>query len=75
MAPRVLGVAAGGLIVLTNVRTIMLSIGLGDIALLAPMLGLLVGWIVLVAWTVRRERARGRAERAAAVPEVEPVAA
>jgi uncharacterized membrane protein YfcA len=66
MAPRVLGVAAGGLIVLTNVRTILLALGVKDVALLVPLCGLLAGWLVLVAWTVRRERAARRDEAAEA---------
>lgn len=75
MAPRVLGVAAGGLIVLTNMRTIMLTVGFEDVALMAPLVGLLVAWVVLVAWTVRKERASSRAEQAAGVAGVEPVTA
>ncbi|HYO42450.1 MAG TPA: sulfite exporter TauE/SafE family protein [Candidatus Limnocylindrales bacterium] len=64
MAPRVLGVAAGGLIVITNLRTILLTLGVKDAPLLAILGGLLAGWLVLVAWTVRKERATRRAERA-----------
>jgi threonine/homoserine/homoserine lactone efflux protein len=65
MAPRVLGVAAGGLIVITNLRTILLVAGLKDAPLLAVLGALLAGWLVLVAWTVRKERAARRDEAAA----------
>jgi len=64
MAPRVLGVAAGGLIVITNLRTILIAVGIRDVPLLAMLGGLLAGWLVLVVWTVRKERATRRAERA-----------
>jgi len=67
MAPRVLGVAAGGLIVITNVRTILLAFGLKDAPLLIPLLVLLAGWVLLIAWTVRLERAARRAAGAAPV--------
>jgi hypothetical protein len=63
MAPRVLGVAAGGLIVVTNARTILIAGGLEGTPLLAILGGLLAVWVVLVAWTVRKERAARRAER------------
>jgi uncharacterized membrane protein YfcA len=77
MAPRVLGVAAGGLIVVTNVRTIMLAYGIKDERLLVTLGGLLAVWVVLVVVTVRKERAVRRAEREAAIesPAVEPAAA
>lgn len=64
MAPRVLGVAAGGLIVLTNTRTILLSAGVADSVLLLGLGSLLVAWLMLVAWTVRRERQARRLEAA-----------
>lgn len=57
MAPRVLGVAAGGLIVVTNARTLLMVGGVKDGPLLAVLGGMLAAWLVLVAWTVRRERA------------------
>ena len=41
MAPRVLGVAAGGLIVVTNVRTILMANGIKDESLLVTLGGLL----------------------------------
>jgi hypothetical protein len=63
MAPKVLGVAAGGLIVVTNSRTILMTLGLGGELLLVVLGGMLAGWLILVAWVVRRERVVGRAER------------
>ena len=70
-------VAAGGLIVVTNVRTIMLANGIKDESLLVTLGGLLAVWVVLVAVTVRKERAVRRAEREAEAgnPAVEPAAA
>lgn len=65
MAPQLLGVAAGGLIVLTNTRTILLAVGVTDTPFLVVMWGLLAGWLALVAFTIRRERAYRRAELAA----------
>jgi uncharacterized membrane protein YfcA len=75
MAPRVLGVAAGGLIVLTNLRTILMTVGLKDATLLLPLGGLLVAWIALVAWAIRAERIAQRvaAETAAEAPEATPL--
>jgi hypothetical protein len=72
MAPRVLGVAAGGLIMLTNSRTILLSAGVTDSPLLLILGAMLASWLVLVAWTVQRERLARRQELAAepAVPEI-----
>jgi uncharacterized membrane protein YfcA len=75
MAPRVLGVAAGGLIVVTNSRTILMSLGLTGDLLLVVLGAMLVSWLVLVAWIVRKERALGRAAREAVEPPVEVAAA
>ncbi len=75
MAPRVLGVAAGGLIVLTNLRTILVTFGVAETPLLLVLGSLLAAWLGLVAWTVRRERAAGRLEAAAEPAAPEPAAA
>lgn len=64
MAPRVLGVAAGGLIVVTNSRTILLANGIKDAPFLVLIGALVAAWLLLVTWAVRRERAARRAERA-----------
>jgi uncharacterized protein len=53
---RVLGVAAGGLIVLTNTKTIAEALGasLGQVGVIAAVLG--VAWITGIVWAVRQER-------------------
>lgn len=72
LAARVLGVAAGGLIVLTNSKTIAEALGAsgGQVLALALVLGVL--WISGIVWAVRQER-RARAAEVALEPE--PVAA
>jgi uncharacterized membrane protein YfcA len=54
---RVLGVAAGGLIVLTNSRTVVESLGAPGTVVLTVAAVLLVGWLGLVTWAVKQERA------------------
>ena len=56
MAARVLGVAAGGLIVLTNTKTIADAVGASGstVALLAA--GIAVLWVSGIVWAVRQER-------------------
>ena len=71
MAPRLLGTAAGGMIVLTNSRTILMSLGVEGAPFAVIMLGLLAGWITLVAWVLRVERAASRARRQAIEPEAD----
>ena len=56
LAARVLGVAAGGLIVLTNITTIVDSFGGSGIAVLAVAAAVFVIWISLIVWAVRQER-------------------
>jgi uncharacterized membrane protein YfcA len=65
LAPRVLGVAAGGLIVLTNSKTIAETLGASDtgVIVIAAVVGAL--WISGIVWAVRQER------RAARVDEIE----
>ncbi|HEX6248932.1 MAG TPA: sulfite exporter TauE/SafE family protein [Nocardioidaceae bacterium] len=62
LAPRVLGVAAGGLILLTNSRTVAESLGASGttVAALAASLGLI--WVLMLTHAVRRERALRRVE-------------
>jgi uncharacterized protein len=57
LAARVLGVAAGGLIVLTNTQTIVETFGAGGDTVLAVCGLVAVVWVVLVTWAVRQERA------------------
>jgi hypothetical protein len=56
LAPRVLGVAAGGLIVLTNVDTIVKALG-GSGAVEITVAALVAAvWVSLVVWAVKQER-------------------
>ena len=66
LAARVLGVAAGGLIVLTNSKTILESLGAGGGTVAAAASVIAVAWLSLIAWAVTQERA------AAATREPEP---
>ncbi|WP_205472775.1 sulfite exporter TauE/SafE family protein [Nocardioides sp. SYSU D00038] len=72
LAARVLGVAAGGLIVLTNSKTIAEALGAtGElVAVIASVVGVL--WIAGIVWAVRQERL-ARALEAAGTTEPEPV--
>jgi len=56
LAPRVLGVAAGGLIVLTNIDTIVKALGGTGAAELAVAVVVGVVWVTLVVWAVKQER-------------------
>lgn len=53
---RVLGVAAGGLIVLTNARTILGALGAGDLVVTATAAVIAALWIGTIIWVVRVER-------------------
>jgi uncharacterized protein len=56
LAPRVLGVAAGGLIVLTNVDTIVTALGgSGGVEITVSAVVAAV-WVSLVVWAVKQER-------------------
>lgn len=74
LAPRVLAIAAGGLIIFTNVRTIL---RLDAVQAFVPgpgtyytILGALAAlWIAGMVWVVRRELADRRAERSLGEPE------
>ena len=67
----VLGVAAGGLIVVTNAKTILEAVGLGQSPVLLASGALAVLWIAGIVWAVRRHRAG----IAVVIEEREPVAA
>lgn len=59
---RVLGVGAGGLIVLTNATTVLESLGAGP-GLVAAVAGtVFVAWVAMLVAAVRQERAAGRVE-------------
>jgi uncharacterized membrane protein YfcA len=68
---RVLGTAVGGLIVMTNSRTVLHALEASDAARATAYLGIAAVWIAAVAWTVRAHRAT----RAAAAPAPEPAPA
>lgn len=53
---RVLGVAAGGLIVLTNAQTILEALGAGGATVAVGCAVIAVVWGALVVWAVRQER-------------------
>lgn len=56
LAARVLGVAAGGLIIVTNSKTIAEAFGATGTQVLALALTLGVAWIAGIVWAVRQER-------------------
>jgi len=59
---RVLGVAAGGLILLTNSQTVLESAGASGVLVGATALALAVVWVGLIVWAVRQEREARRLE-------------
>ncbi|WP_127479490.1 sulfite exporter TauE/SafE family protein [Nocardioides pantholopis] len=75
LAARVLGVAAGGLIILTNTKTIVESVGGSGAAVWVSLALLFVLWITGITWAVRQELAARRAETAAAAGVEVPVPA
>ena len=77
--PRILGSLVGGLIVLTNVRTLLNSdwIAATDAVKIPVYIVIWLGWAAAVAWSVRADR-RNKAAEAAAVsqePEADSVSA
>lgn len=56
LAARVLGVAAGGLIVLTNSKTILEALGVPGIGVALTAAALFVAWIAGIVWAVKQER-------------------
>jgi uncharacterized membrane protein YfcA len=71
LAPRVLGVAAGGAIIITNARTILLSFGVTELPLLLVLAGLAAVWTGLLVYAIRKEREAKRAEAAEAAAAAE----
>jgi uncharacterized protein len=57
LAPRVLGVAAGGLILLTNSKTLLEAAGAPGSAVVVVAAVVAVVWVSLIVWAVRQERA------------------
>lgn len=54
---RILGVAAGGLIVLTNSKTILEAMGASGQTVGTAALAIAIAWISLIVWAVKMERA------------------
>jgi uncharacterized membrane protein YfcA len=70
---RVLGVAAGGLILLTNSKTVLESLGASGSTVVLAALAFALLWVALIVSAVRQERVAGvaaEAERVAALSEV-----
>jgi uncharacterized protein len=63
LAARVLGVAAGGLILLTNSKTILESVGAGGSTVVVVAAVLALVWVALIVWAVRQERAARALDR------------
>lgn len=70
LAARVLGVAAGGLILLTNSNTVLESLGASGATIAVAAGALALVWVALIVWAVRQERAAKVLEE-----ELEPIAA
>ena len=69
---RVLGVAAGGLILVTNSRTVLESLGASGTVVVGTALALAAVWVTLIVWAVRQERAARRLDRTATERESVP---
>ncbi|MFS3127390.1 sulfite exporter TauE/SafE family protein [Nocardioides sp. Bht2] len=70
---RVLGVAAGGLIVVTNARTLLLALGASEAATWWSVGGLFLAWVAGIYWAVRQEITSRRNEAAEIVDDVDDV--
>ncbi|MBV2364588.1 sulfite exporter TauE/SafE family protein [Streptomonospora nanhaiensis] len=71
---RVLGSAVGGLIVLTNARTLLDALGAAPALRTAAYVVLALVWAGAIAWSVRAHLIERRAETVPATPEPEPAA-
>ena len=60
---RVLGVAAGGLIILTNSKTILETLGASGSAVVGAVVALFAAWIWMITHAVKHERLARRLER------------
>ena len=56
LAARVLGVAAGGLIVLTNTKTLLESVGTPGVVIALTAAVIFTLWVTGIAWAVKQER-------------------
>lgn len=63
LAARVLGVAAGGLIVLTNTKTLSEAAGASGLSLWSGLAFLAVLWVVGIVWAVKQERVARETQR------------
>jgi uncharacterized protein len=70
LAARVLGVAAGGLIILTNSKTLLEAVGTPGVGVAAAAAVIFVLWVSGIVWAVRQERASDAA--LLDEPELEP---
>ena len=68
---KVLAVAAGGIIILTNIRTILLTFGLDASNVWLTVAGLALVWFGLLAHVVRVERAAAKTRKAEEAAEAE----
>jgi uncharacterized membrane protein YfcA len=59
---RVLGVAAGGLIILTNSKTILESLGASGATVAVAAGVVFVAWVSMIVWAVKQERLARRAD-------------
>ena len=70
LAARVLGVAAGGLIILTNSKTILESLGVPGVGVASVAGVVFVLWVTGIAWAVGQER---RSRELESADDLEPV--
>jgi hypothetical protein len=56
LAARVLGTAAGGLIILTNSKTLLEAVGVPGVGVAAAAATIFVLWISAIVWAVKQER-------------------
>ena len=73
MPARVLGVAAGGLIILTNSTTILGAVGATGAGVALTASALAFAWVTAIGWAVRQERAARAVERESAATGAGPL--
>jgi len=71
LAARVLGTAAGGLIILTNSKTLLEAVGVPGVGVAATAAVVFVLWVSAIVWAVKQERLSRAAARDEA--ELQPV--
>ena len=64
LAARVLGVAAGGLIILTNSKTLLEAVGVPGVGVAVAAAVIFVLWVSGIVWAVKQERLSNAAARA-----------